>query len=284
MKTLQAPPKLAVINDVAGYGRCSTLVSIPVISVLGVQACLVPTAFFSNHTGFPTWHFDDYTEQMPEYLNAWQKLSLNFDGIYVGFLGSDAQIDIVESFLLQHPESKVLIDPVLGDHGKTYSTVTDRHCTRIRDLVKRADIITPNITEACLLTDTPFKESGWKEAELSALATKLHALGPKKAVITGICGDDCLINFYYEVNTSDAPNAPLRTGLIQSPIAGEFRHGTGDIFASILAADALKQIPFADSVKKAASFISTCIAGSDALQIPLKEGVCFENYLSELLP
>ena len=280
MQTLQVPPKLAVINDVAGYGRCSTMVSIPVISVLGVQPCLVPTAFFSNHTGFPTWHFDDYTAQMPAYLDAWQKLSLSFDGIYVGFLGSDAQVDIVESFLCKHPESQILVDPVLGDHGKTYSTVTASHCSRIRELVKKADIITPNLTEACLLTDTPFQESGWSEEALSALAFKLQALGPKKAVITGIHGDDCLINFYYEVVLADGS---LRTGLCKSPIAGQFRPGTGDIFASILAADALGNVPFADSVKKAASFIRTCIAGSDALHIPVCEGVCFENFLSELL-
>lgn len=280
MKLLQAPPKLAVINDVAGYGRCSTMVSVPIISVLGVQPCLVPTAFFSNHTGFPTWHFDDYTKQMPAYLSAWQKLQLTFDGIYVGFLGSDSQADIVESFLCGHPESLILIDPVLGDHGKTYSTVTARHCERMKDLIKKADIITPNITEACILTDTPFKESGWNTDELCTLALRLRSLGPQKAVITGIHGDDCLINFYYEFVS---PDAGMRTGIIKNPIAGQFRHGTGDIFASILAADSLKQVPFSGSVKKATSFIRTCIAGSDALQIPLKEGVCFENYLSELL-
>lgn len=280
MKLLQAPPKLAIINDVAGYGRCATMVSVPIISVLGVQPCLIPTAIFSNHTGFPTWHFDDYTNRMPDYLNAWQKLHLTFDGIYVGFLGSDSQVDIIKSFLCAHPESRILIDPVLGDHGKTYRTVTARHCERMKDLIKKADIITPNITEACLLTDTPFKESGWNAGELSSLASKLCQRGPKKAVITGIHGDDCLLNFYYEFISSDVP---LCTGLITSPIAGQFRHGTGDIFASILAADSLKQIPFADSVKKATSFISTCIAGSDALEIPLQEGVCFENYLSELL-
>lgn len=279
MKLLQAPPKLAIINDVAGYGRCSTMVSVPIISVLGVQPCLVPTAFFSNHTGFPTWHFDDYTDHMPAYLNAWQKLKLTFDGIYVGFLGSDSQVDIVESFLCNHPESLILVDPVLGDHGKTYGTVTEHHCERMKELVKKADIITPNITEACILTDTPFKETGWNSDELCSLALRLCSLGPKKAVITGICGDDCLINFYCELVSSDTP---IRTGTIKNPIAGQFRHGTGDIFASILAADSLKQVPFADSVKKAASFIRTCIAGSDALQIPLKEGVCFENYLSEL--
>lgn len=278
----QIPKKLVVINDVAGFGRCSTSVALPIISVLGVQACLAPTSFFSNHMGFATWHFDDYTEQLPSYFHAWEKLGLCFDGIYVGFLGSDAQAAIVEQFLLQHPESMVLIDPVLGDHGKTYSTVTPMHCDAIRSLIQKADIITPNITEACLLTDTPFKESGWSDEELTVLSKKLSALGPKKAVITGIKDNDCLMNFYYEVHSSKEQTA-LCTGICRLPFAGQSRPGTGDIFASILAADALNHVSLAQSVKKAASFISTCIAGSEALQIPIQEGVCFENYLKDLL-
>lgn len=281
MKQLQIPPKLVVINDIAGYGRCAASMALPVISVLGVQACLVPTAVFSNHTGYPTWHFDDYTAQMPLYLDAWKKLSLTFDGIYAGFLGSDAQVEIIASFLEEHPESQVIVDPVLGDHGKTYSTITSAHCERIRELVKAADIITPNITEACLLTGTPFKESGWSKEELFILCEKLHSLGPKKAVITGILGDDCLINFYYEADDTTAHK--LHTGICESPLAGPCRHGTGDIFASIIAADALRHVSLPVSVRKASDFIRQCIAASQALQIPEKEGVCFENFLVDLV-
>lgn len=281
MKQMQIPQKLVVINDIAGYGRCAASMALPIISVLGVQACLVPTAVFSNHTGYPSWHFDDYTAQMPLYLNAWKKLSLTFDGIYVGFLGSDAQVEIIRSFLNEHPESLVIVDPVLGDHGKTYSTVTPAHCERIRDLVRAADIITPNITEACLLTQTSFKESGWREEELLILCEKLRSLGPKKAVITGIMGDDCLINFYYEADETAAHK--LRTGVCRSPLAGSSWHGTGDIFASIIAADALRRVALPSSVQKASDFIRQCIAASQALQIPEAEGVCFENFLVDLV-
>lgn len=276
MKQLQAPPKLVVINDVAGFGRCSTSVALPVISVLGVQACLAPTALFSNHMGFPTWHFDDYTSQLPAYLDAWEKLSLHFDGIYIGFLGSDAQVSIVSDFLKKHPKSQIILDPVLGDHGKTYSSVTSTHCDKIRSLVKKADILTPNITEACLLTDTPFKESGWTKEELDSLSEKLKNLGPKKAVITGIREDDCLINYFYDTDSQ-------QTGLLKCPITGQSRPGTGDIFASVLAADALKEVPFEASVQKAADFIAACIEGSESLNLPIREGVCFENYLSLLI-
>ncbi len=281
MNVSAAPKKLVVINDVAGFGRCAATIVLPVVSVLGVQACLVPTAVFSNHTGYPTWHFDDYTQRMPLYLDAWKRLSLTFDGIYAGFLGSDSQADIIEEFLSEHPESLVLVDPVMGDHGRTYSTVTQRHCERIRDLVKKADMITPNVTEACLLTDTAYKESGWSLSELHDLAGKLQKLGPKKAVITGIAGDNCLINYYYETASSDA--AGIRTGICESPFAGPNHHGTGDIFASVLAADALNGVPFSASVQKASDFVRMCIAGTCALGLPEEEGVCFENYLGELI-
>ena len=181
----------------------------------------------------------------------------------------------------EHPESLVLVDPVMGDHGRTYSTVTQRHCERIRDLVKKADMITPNVTEACLLTDTAYKESGWSLSELHDLAGKLQKLGPKKAVITGIAGDNCLINYYYETASSDA--AGIRTGICESPFAGPNHHGTGDIFASVLAADALNGVPFSASVQKASDFVRMCIAGTCALGLPEEEGVCFENYLGELI-
>ena len=271
------PPKLVVINDVAGFGHCSTAMALPVISILGVQACLVPTAFFSNHMSFPIWYSRDCTEDLPGYLQAWDTLSLQFDGIYVGFLGCDRQIELVEDFLKKHPESQVLLDPVLGDHGRTYSSVTVSHCEKLRRLLPLSHVITPNITEACLLTDTPFRESGWTKEALTDLSLRLHALGPKKAVITGIPYDNCLLNFYYEADPV------FSTGMYSCPVRGQSHPGTGDLFASILAADMQNHIGFPQSVKRAADFVGTCIAGSEALKIPVCEGVCFENYLKELL-
>ena len=158
------PKKIAMINDIAGYGRCSTTVSLPIISAMGVQVCPVPTSVFSNHTGFPVHFMHDCTPILPQYLEKWQELELTFDGIYCGFLGSVEQIGIVRDFLVSQieiQESKalsarpaVILDPVMGDHGKAYRTVTPEHCAQMKELLSLADIITPNITEACLLADT----------------------------------------------------------------------------------------------------------------------------------
>lgn len=291
----QIPPKLAMINDISGFGHCSAAVSIPIISIRRVQVCPVPTALFSNHMGFPTYYYQDCTEQMPAYLNAWDKLGLRFDGIYSGFLSSERQLQITADFITAqrnaatnasmsdnagtasgkaHSAPLVIVDPVMGDHGRAYSIVTDAFCISMRKLVAMADIITPNITEACLLTDTPFKESSWESSELTALTERLHAMGPSKIVITGIRDNSRIMNFYYEEAASCA-------AYTVEP-AGEARPGTGDIFASIIAADALRQLPFADAVHNAADFVRLCMQASCEAGMPVAEGVCLENCLDAL--
>lgn len=272
---IKIPKKLAMINDIAGYGRCSTTVALPIISKLKVQACPVPTSIFSNHTGFSTYHFTDYTPHMQEYLDAWEQLDLDFDGIYVGFLGSVHQIQIVRSFIKKHPKAIIIVDPVMGDHGKAYKTITVEHCQNMKLLLERATIITPNITEACLLTDTPYKEK-WTEDELLSISKKLHLLGPQKVVITGIEENNCFLNYVsqFENNYTHQP--------YRFPVSGESRHGTGDMFASIISADTLNEVNFCDSVKKAAEFIRICIEASSLAKVPESEGVIFENYLDLL--
>ena len=293
------PKKIAMINDIAGYGRCSTTVSLPIISVMGVQVCPVPTSVFSNHTGFPVHFMHDCTPILPQYLEKWQELELTFDGIYCGFLGSVEQIGIVRDFLVSQieiQESKalsarpaVILDPVMGDHGKAYRTVTPEHCAQMKELLSLADIITPNITEACLLADIPYRESGWTAEELTALADRLHAMGPDRIVITGMQEQEDFINFIScSSGAATADENAAKAGRIHSccrmHAAGEYRPGTGDIFASIIAADAVNGIPFPASVEKAAAFVRTCTKASSELHIPQPQGVCFENFLYLLTP
>ena len=192
------PKKIAMINDIAGYGRCSATESIPIISAMKVQVCPVPTSLFSNHTGFPVHFMHDCTPYLRDYLAKWKELGFRFDGIYCGFLGSAEQIGIVQEFLAGWPDVPFILDPVMGDHGKAYRTVTPEHCEGLKSLLSRAAIITPNITEACLLTDTPYRESGWKRDELCLLARQLHAMGPDKVVITGLRENEDYINFISE--------------------------------------------------------------------------------------
>lgn len=269
------PRKIAMINDIAGFGRCSTTVALPVISAMKVQVCPVPTSIFSNHTGFPTCHFDDYTDRMPQYLAAWEKLGLTFDGILCGFLGSVRQIRIVEQFLSRQPNRPlVLIDPVMGDHGSAYRTVTGEHCMEMKKLIRHADIITPNITEACLLTGVPYRDSGWDNGSIRKLLTALRDMGPKQIAITGILEDGYYVNYIWD-EKSDC----RRFQSVRSAAAGESRPGTGDIFASILTADAVNGTGFHTSVQKASDFIRICTDASSHAGIPVQEGVCFENFL-----
>lgn len=269
-----AVPRLAMINSFAGFGRCSTTVSLPVISALGIQACPAPTSILSNHLGFPTCYFQDYTPHLRDYLKGWADLGLTFDGLYCGFLGSTLQIAIVEEFLQTFQPAFFLLDPVMGDHGKAYSTMTKEHCSGLRSLARHAHIFTPNITEACLLTDTPYKDAHWTEEELSALCRKLEQLTSAKLVITGLRYSTDFVNYIWENGNGST---------YTTPVAGASRPGTGDLFASVLAADALNGIDFTDSVKRAADFVGLCIRGSEEAHIPIQEGVIFEKYLRFLL-
>lgn len=272
-------PRLAMINDIAGFGRCSTTVSLPVISVMKVQVCPVPTSVLSNHLGFPLCHFDDYTSHMRDYIKVWSELGLTFDGLYCGFLGNEEQIDIVREFVEMFRPPLFLLDPVMGDHGRAYSSITETHVQKMKELLPLADIITPNITEACLLTGTPWKDGEWTMQELSGLCEKLASLCLKDSVsasivITGIRQGDSLVNFLWDDGVYTT---------VASPIAGASRPGTGDIFASILAADAVRGETLLTSVQKAANFVGLCIAGSEKAGTPVQEGVVFEKYLAALL-
>lgn len=269
--------KMAVINDFSGFGRCSLTVSLPIISAMKIECCALPTAVFSNHTGYSDYYFDDYTDKMQIYYSKWQKLGLRFDGIYTGFLGSVRQIQIVTDFIkhFSNKNTTVIIDTVMGDNGCTYATYNDELCQRMKDLVPLADIITPNITEACILSGTPYSENISDEHSLLEIAQKLHSIGCKNIIITGINDGKHISNFVYENSGKYC--------LLKNDNAGQQRAGTGDVFASIIAADAVNGTDLITSVKKAADFVSRAIKLSDDMNIPSQEGVCFEEILNILM-
>lgn len=275
--------KIAVINDFSGFGRCSIAVSLPIISTMKIQCCPLPTSIFSNHTGFESFYFDDYTDRMGPYIEEWKKLKLKFNGITSGFLGSKCQIEIVKNFIRDFGDEKtlVIIDPVMGDNGKAYTTYTGEMCQEMKKLVSYADILTPNLTEACILTDTPYHASGWKKSEIQDLAQKLESMGPKKIVITGIIQGEFIANYCYDVEEYQRDPA-YKGKFMRTHKIGSTRSGTGDIFAAIVAADAVNGVPFEKSVRKACAFIKKCIQKSIELDIPLTDGVCFEEILSQL--
>lgn len=274
-KKIGKQKRVALVNDISGFGRCSITVALPVISYLGHECCVLPTSILSNHTGYPNFFFEDYTNNMNAFIDNWRKLQVNFDGIATGFLGSEDQIVMVSEFIkeFRKQDSVVLVDPVMADHGKVYSSYTLNMCTRMKELVALADIITPNLTEACILTDTVYQPEGFTEQQLTSIIKKLAEMGPRKIVITGILLDQYIGNLIYEEGHIE---------LLKVKKAGPFRAGTGDLFASIIIGDTLNRIAFQKSVKRTARFIRLCVKESMKQQIPELEGVCFEQLLKRL--
>lgn len=269
--------KIAVINDLSGYGRCSLTVALPILSALKVQCCPVPTSILSNHTGFPTYFFDDYTDKMIPYLEKWKALNLEFDGIFSGFLGSETQIaiviDMIQSF--KTPNTLVVIDPIMGDHGKPYQTYTPAMCRHMKELVRFGDIVTPNVTEACILTGREYQPHGFTRAALVSMAKELLEYGPSGAVITGVSEGQYLTNVIAERGKDIVFQRSKRVG-------GE-RPGTGDVFSAIVAAETIKGRALEEAVKKAARFVKLCILKSDEMNVPTENGVCFEEVMSDLI-
>lgn len=268
--------KIAMINDLSGYGRCSLTVALPILSAMGIQCCPVPTSILSNHTGFPVYYFDDYTDHMEPYIEKWKELGLTFDGIATGFLGSERQIEIVKDMItsFRTPETKVLVDPIMGDHGISYATYTPAMCSRMRELAAMADILTPNLTEACILTGTPYKNGEMNEKELSSLVRQLQKLGPSAVVITGIRKGSDLVNAMAEGEGD--------VSFLGRSAVGEERPGTGDVFSSIIAGGCIRGWSLGKSAGLAADFVRDCIVRSGELHIPVKNGVCFEQLLGRL--
>lgn len=280
MEKIRYQNRMAIINDFTGFGRCSLAVEIPIISALGIECCALPTSILSNHTAFSSWFFDDYTEKMLPYMEEWKKLGVSFDGILTGFLGSERQIAVVKQIIEEFSQREghktlVIVDPIMGDHGKAYATYTEEMCRQMKQLVQFADLVTPNLTEACMLTDIPYKESGWHIKELSKMAKQLCDMGAEQVVISGIIMGQSIGNVLCKKGKEEIK-------LLRNRRVGIERCGTGDIFSSILAADMVNGIRLEDSVKKAMKFIKECILLTEQFSIPKTNGVCFEYLLKKL--
>ena len=252
--------KIALINDITGFGRCSVAVMTPIISAMKIQAVAVPTAILSAHTQFPTYYFDDYTPRMRDYIQTYKDLNLEFDAIATGFLGSEEQVDIVDDFIrtFRGKSEFVLVDPVMGDYGQLYKTYTPQMCRKMKDLVCHADITTPNLTELCTLLDVPYPTDKITLAELEKMCSDLSQFGPKHIVVTGIplFSQGQLLNFIYNQNEGYR--------LVMVDKIGVDRSGTGDVISAIVAGMFLNGHTFYESVKKAADFVSMVSSAPDS--------------------
>lgn len=282
---VRPPKRIAVINDLSGYGRCSLTVALPVISALGVEACPIPTAILSNHTGFPSEYKYDFTDHMKPYMEAWEQMRLRFDGIITGYMNYDAQVDACAAFIskFKRRQTVVVVDPAMADHGKLYRGFTPEYVEYIKEtLIRKATIIKPNLTEACFLTGFDYHEVKRAAGErtlrrlksyLINMIDQLAALGPQQIVITGIERNDRIMN-------AIADGGGISFLSVRK--AGRNRSGTGDIFTSILAASVVQGMSLPRAVDKAADFISEAIRISDEANVPVNNGVIFEAIMSKL--
>ena len=271
---------LAAINDLSGLGQSSLCAILPIISVMGIQACPLPTAVLSSQTdGYHDYAFQDLTALWPKYFSPWQKEAPTFDCVYSGFLGSVRQIDLIANFIENFARKHTLIavDPVLGDGGELYDTMNEEMVVQMHRLITHADLITPNYTELCLLSRTSFQ----KAPALSLVEAQMHLLaeaGPINIVTTSIptSQEDLMLTAVFERDNDKFTVLPHEMLPAHYP-------GSGDIFASVLIANLLNGISLISSVQKAADFVYEAIRLSLAQKRPFREGVALEQVLPLLL-
>ena len=268
--------RIALINDVTGYSRCSVAVQLPIISAMAIECVFIPTAILSINTYHQDYFFDDYTDKMNDYIATYKKINLEVDGIVTGFLGSAKQIDIVIDFIknFKREDTFVLVDPVRGDHGKLYSTYTVKMQNKMRELIPYASIMTPNLTELCALLEIDYLEETPSYEQLFLMCQSLAKNGPQMIVVTGLAQGEEIINYVYEKGKE--------ARVIKVQRIGDDRSGTGDVISGVLAGKYLWKRDFYQSVKSATDFASKCIDYSQKIGADNHMGLCFEPFLKEL--
>ncbi|ARK23404.1 pyridoxine kinase [Sporosarcina sp. P37] len=277
--------KVAVIQDLSSFGKCSLTAAIPVLSVMGAQACPLPTAVLSAQTEYPSYFCEDLTSAIPVFKDEWKKLGASFDGIHTGYITGEEQLRHILDFLevFYTDETLLLVDPVLGDQGEAYNHFTDGLLEQMKVLAAQADIITPNITECCLLTGSSYdalhrltNEQDYLKA-IEEAGRQMQQETRAEIIITGInppglqaAVGNMYINDAHTIYSSVSYN-------------GKSYSGTGDLFASVLMGGRMRGMNLEQSITLAENFLSAAIQDTDLSETPVVAGVNFEKYLRMLL-
>ena len=271
-------PRVAAVHDMCGYGKCSLGVAIPVLSAAGVDVCPVPTALFSAHTKFPVFHMHDTTDMLEAYLDAWREENVELDGVYSGFLGSAEQVAVIQRLYREYPNALRIIDPVMGDGGVKYPTYTDELCKAMAALVDGADVLTPNLTEAPILTGIPYEGQDVSIEFVQKNASALLDMGAKTVVIKGVVHEGEPIIRNYIASAADGGAVEE----VSSELLPYMLHGTGDLFASALTA----AIYTGRTTREAVEFAGDLVR--DAMRVTVEQpdfemrGVSFEPTLGKV--
>lgn len=268
--------RIASIQDFSCLGKCSQTVALPVLSAMGLECAALPTALLSAHTAFDGFVSLDLTPQLPAIMAHWRAMHLRFDAVYTGYLASAEQVGLVGALLdgMDERPALTLIDPVMGDNGALYAGFSDAFPQAMRALCGRADVLTPNVTEACLLTGTAYSPVQ-DAAQTRRLLERLLELGCRAAVLTGL-----------RVDGDMAVAALQRDGtgtLVRTSYIPEVFHGTGDLFASTCAGALVQGAPLERAVRLAADYVALTLRRT--VQAPDRRwyGVNFQETLPELM-
>jgi pyridoxine kinase len=272
--------RVAAIHDLSGFGRTSLAVVIPILSTMGVQVCSLPTAVLSTHTGgFKGYHFVDLTEHMEAIIEHWRELGIELDCLYTGFLGSPRQVEIISRFIDSFSEEKplIVIDPVMGDDGKLYQTMNEKMIVEMKNFIGKANIITPNFTEAAYLLGEKFC---WQISvkEIKEWLTRLSEMGPEIVIITSV--PDCKVAKNTCVMAYDRlANRFWKVSCVYIP--AKFP-GAGDMFTSVVVGSILQGDSLPIALDRGVQFITTGIRASYGYEYPRREGILLERVLASL--
>lgn len=274
---LQRPPRVIAIHDLSGFGRCSLSVILPTLSAMKVQVCPVPTAVLSTHTGgLGDVVFRDHTDYLLPTLAHYQQLKLEFECVYSGFLGSLEQIDHCLAYYAAYPNALAVVDPVMGDHGRPYRTYTPEMCGRMKELAAVASLITPNLTEACILLGEPYPTAPLRHFEVKSLLARLSELGPRYVALTGVeMADGAIANLGFDRERGDY----WRVDCVYVPASYP---GTGDIFASVLVGSILGGDSLPMAMERATRFLEIVIRTTFSYGSDTRYGVMLESCLGWL--
>lgn len=274
--------KIAVVNDISGLGRCSLTAALPIISAAGIECCPLPTAVLSNQTGYDSFYCTDHTEHLTRYIDEWKKLDVAFDAILTGYITSEKQADIICDFIKDFKTDKtlLLVDPVMADDGVIYDTYNKSLCDKISSLAKSANVITPNLTELCILCDIDYNEVVSHSHEeqyinmIAEYASRLLSGTLSAVIVTGvIIGEEV----YTLTVTKDGVNT------ISSKRYGGSYSGTGDIFSSVICAELVNGKDVFGAVELAVKFLENSIADAYREGNKSPDGVNFQKYLEMII-
>lgn len=272
--------RILAIHDISCVGRCSLTVALPIISSVGIECSVLPTAVLSTHTGgFQGFTYRDLTEDITPIDEHWKTLGIKMDAVYTGFLGSFEQIDLVSKVIddMSAEDCTVYVDPVMADKGKLYTIFGPDFPAGMRKLCEKADVIIPNLTELTLMLEEPYVEGPYTQEYIDGILERSRVFGADRIVITGVSFEEGMIGAVY-MDYNDGS-----TGSCMRPEIPGYFHGTGDVFGSALVSACESGLSLGDAVDCAVeytvqSIISTHEAGDD-----IKYGVRFEEHIFDLI-